>query len=269
MLFKQHRIKSLLSNLTVIPDYEWPSDTDRFLLSVIQDEGVDYQSRLSAVELAGNLSVVNPDLVEEFRKIAENKTEEFELRISAISAMAPIFEEVIKPSYLETVSAIDAEEDIITIDSLTDAVKAVKEIYFNIKEEEEIRRQALKTAVRVFDDWQIEAVRKAYAEDNVEWKSTAVFCMRYLEGFNKEILESIRSQNSEIKLNAIEAAAKHELVDAWGEVEKVIKYERANIDLLCAAIYAAPVLNPSGYRDVLVNLPEDGEVSEAVTMVMG
>ena len=82
-------------------------------------------------------------------------------------------------------------------------------------------------------------------------------------------MESIGSQNSEIKLNAIEAAAKHELVDAWGEVEKVIKYERANIDLLCAAIYAAPVLNPSGYRDVLVNLPEDGEVGEAVAMVVG
>jgi hypothetical protein len=267
MIFKQHRVKSLIEKLLVIPVYEWPSDTDKFLLSVVQDEGIEHPLRLQAIELAGDLAVVNLELVEEFVKIAKDKNSDFELRLSAIAAMAPIMEEVVKPTYLETVRAIDPEEDIITADSLSEASKTLKEIFFSSNEPEELRRQALKSAVGIFDEWQVDAVKKAYDSKDLEWMISAVFCMRFLPNFEHEIMESFDYPNTEIQLYAVEAAGRHNLMLAWPKIEQILRYERSNIDLLCAAIYVAAKMNPDGMDDFIKLMPDDFEVQEAIAVV--
>ena len=58
----------------------------------------------------------------------------------------------------------------------------------------EVRRRIVEGSVRAPQEWHAEAVRKAYADGDPEWKQTAVFSMGYVPGFNAQILESLNSQ---------------------------------------------------------------------------
>jgi len=55
-------------------------------------------------------------------------------------------------------------------------------------------------------DWHQDAVRAAYSSDDEEWRLTAVFCMRFVRGFEKEIVESLATKNPDIRYEAVVAA---------------------------------------------------------------
>ena len=75
----------------------------------------------------------------------------------------------------------------------------------------ELRRRALEASVRAPQDWHREAVRTAYESGDEEWKLTAVFSMRWIDGFDKEIVEALDSPNSDIQFEAVRAAADREV----------------------------------------------------------
>jgi hypothetical protein len=78
----------------------------------------------------------------------------------------------------------------------------------------EVKRAVLEASVRAQDTWHKNAVAAAYRSKDEDWKLTAVFCMRFIRGFDKQILESLKSQNPNLHYHAVCAAGNWEIVDA-------------------------------------------------------
>ena len=56
------------------------------------------------------------------------------------------------------------------------------------------------------EPWHADAVRAAYHSGEEAWALTAVFGMRFLPGFEEQIVEALESENQEIHSNAVQAA---------------------------------------------------------------
>jgi hypothetical protein len=134
-----------------------------------------------------------------------------------------------------------------------------------------VRRRALEAAVRAPDDWQLEAIRQAYASDDKEWRLTAVFAMKYVRGLDSEILEALKkNEDEEIFFHAVEAAGANELQEAWPRIAQVLSDPKTDKTLLLAAIEAAGNYDLQLTRDLLLPLSDsqDEEISEAASEAM-
>jgi hypothetical protein len=66
----------------------------------------------------------------------------------------------------------------------------------------------LEASVRAPQDWHLDAIREAYSSTDEAWSLTAVFCMRFVRGFNEQILEALESSPiTSITLKSSSAAA--------------------------------------------------------------
>ncbi len=99
--------------------------------------------------------------------------------------------------------------------------------------------------MRAPQEWHSEAIRTAYSTDDLEWKLTAVFAMRYIRGFDVAILEALKNPNPDIHCEAVRAAGEWHLEKAWPHVRSILEKAPKNKALLLAAIDAAPGLSPS------------------------
>ena len=52
----------------------------------------------------------------------------------------------------------------------------------------EVKRPILEASVRAPEKWHKNAVAAAYRSKDEDWKLTAVFCMRFIRGFDKQIV---------------------------------------------------------------------------------
>jgi hypothetical protein len=107
-----------------------------------------------------------------------------------------------------------------------------------------LRRQILEASVRAPQDWHQNAVRAAYYSGELEWKLTAVFCMRFIDGFDQQILESLNSNHPEIECQAVCAAGNWEVSAAWSHIVSLIASQKTDKYLLLAAIEAASTIRP-------------------------
>ena len=60
--------------------------------------------------------------------------------------------------------------------------------------------------MRAPQDWHENAVGSAYASGDDTWKLTAVFCMRFVRGFDGQIVEELDNTDTAIELEAVLAA---------------------------------------------------------------
>jgi HEAT repeat protein len=143
---------------------------------------------------------------------------------------------------------------------------SLQKIYQQAGVPENVRRRILEAAVRAPRDWHSAAVRAALASKDPEWRLTAVFCMRFIQGFDQEILEALKSADPEIRYQAIHAAGNWGLKAAWPQIAKLLYLKNRDRALLLAAIDAAAGIGIPEAAALLGTLleSEDDEILDSV-----
>ncbi|HJN49649.1 MAG: hypothetical protein QGI68_07585 [Pseudomonadales bacterium] len=247
-----------LKTLIDKPPWEWPANADNTLLAVLTDDQAEADDRLAAAELAGDLVVINDELVDALLTILHDDEEAEALRSQAVIALGPLFEEM-------DVRFDDLDEPVITEIRFEQIKEALHQLYLDGETPEDVRRSILEASVRAQQEWHEDAVRAAYSNDDGLWQLTAVFCMRYVRGFEEQILEALDSTNAAIHFEAVGAAGTSEIDAAWSHVAALASSEKTEKPLLLASIDALIGIRPRQAGDVLGQLldSEDEDISDA------
>ncbi|MBI2467284.1 MAG: hypothetical protein HYV62_05640, partial [Candidatus Rokubacteria bacterium] len=106
----------------------------------------------------------------------------------------------------------------------------------------------------------------AYGSDDALWSLTAVFCMRFVRGFDAQILEAINSRNPDLRYEAVLAAGNWELDAAWPHVAVLVTSAKTEKSLLLAAIDAVASIRPHEAPELLADLADsdDEDIADAV-----
>ena len=118
--------------------------------------------------------------------------------------------------------------------------------------------------------WHPDAVRAAYGSDDEAWRLTSVFCMRFVRGFDEQILEALDSTNPDIHYEAVCAAGAWEVDAAWPHISALVTSGSIDKPLLLAAIDAVASIRPREAAEILHALTDsdDEDVVEAVFEAM-
>jgi hypothetical protein len=253
-----------INDLNELPEWDWPVDAANTINKALTNKKSTEKERLLASEMAGSLVVMNDQIAATLLSIIKDNQESAEIRENALISLAGALE------YEDVAEEDDQEDHLLSAQVLKQVQDELKQIYFNDKNPEDIRRYTLETAVFSFADWQTEEVRKAYHSNNEDWQRTAVFCMANIPGFEKEIQEALNSKNPGIFYEAVCAAGNWEIQTAWPFVEKIIKNPPEDKLLLIAAINAVGALRPEDASDILSELrqSDDEEIVAAVEDVL-
>ena len=259
MTGKGHDAKRALESLRDTPPWEWPADTATLILHVLRDDQADETDRLLAAELAGDFTVVNEELVEALLSVLRSGLAPEDLRSTAAIALGPVLEHADTDGF--------EDGDVPITERMFNTVRdSLREVFADAAVSKEVRRRVLEASVRAPQDWHADAVRAAYHHDDEAWKLTAVFCMRFVRGFDDLILESLESQNPDIHYEAVEAASTWSIDACWPHIVSLIKGKGTTKPLLLAAIGAVAYIRPQDAAEVLapLTLSDDEDVVEAV-----
>lgn len=250
-----------LKNLERTPPWEWPQGTGASLLQTLRDPGSPEEVLLVAAVLAGDTVVVNDPLVDALIALMTNRGASEKLRCTAAVALGPVME-------LADTEDFDDPGDVVTISqqAVERFLAAARSLYFDATTPKQLRRDALETSARAHRSWHADAVRASYASDDPDWRLSAVFCMRYVRGFDRQILESLASEDPRVHLQAVWAAGAWSLDAAWEHVVSLVNDPKTAKPLLLAAISAVGDIRPSESLGVLDALEDsdDPEIEEAV-----
>jgi hypothetical protein len=129
--------------------------------------------------------------------------------------------------------------------------------------------------VRAPQDWHPDAVRAAYGSDDEVWRLTAVFCMRFVRGFDEQILDALDNKNPDIHYEAVLAASHWGIDAAWPHVAALITSGETEKPLLLAAIEAIGSIRPDEAGEILHDLADSDDddivaaVDEAMALAAG
>ena len=233
------RIKMKLTTLLDTPPWDWPSDTRTIFQETLNDRRARASDRLIAAGLAGNLVVINDELVEALMSVVRGADEPEELRTKAAISLGPVLEQ----SYINEFD--DPDDTPITERTFRNIQDMFQELYLDTGIPKEVRRRILEASVRAPEDWHKNAISSAYASGDQDWVLTAVFSMRWVRGFDKQILEALKSKNPEILDEALQAAGTWELGRAWSRIIALLKDADTPKHLLLSAIEAAGNIRPA------------------------
>jgi hypothetical protein len=253
-----------LNELKDTPPWEWPRGVEHKFRAVLRDPQADANDRLLAVELAGDLTVMNDALADALLLIVGSAEESEELRAKAAISLGPVLEQA-------DIDEFDEPDDVPISEKTFRKVKqSLRKVYLDTGVPKLARRRILEAAVRAQEEWQTPAIRTAYASGDPEWKLTAVFCMRHVRGFDKEILEALESPDPDIHYQAVCAAGNWEVDAAWPHVAALVTAPDTKKNLLLAAIDAVSTIRPSEAGVLLVDLAdsEDEDIAQAVDEAM-
>ncbi len=249
-----------LKGLKDAAPWDWPKDADRALLEILGDERADERDRLLAAELAGCFTVINDELAGALLAVVLNNDETESLRSTAVISLGPVLEQCDMDGFEDDDYAPISE------DTFREIQKSLHRLYRDSDVPKEIRRLVLEASVRAPQDWHAEAVREAYFSADEAWMVTAVFCMRFIRGFEEQILEALESANPAIHYEAVCAAGNWELDAAWPHIADIINAGDTDKPLLLAAIDAVACIRPQEAVEIIGDLAdsEDEEITEAV-----
>jgi hypothetical protein len=245
-----------------IPPWEWPDDMGDMLLKMLQDPGTDADDLLTAVSMAGDPCVVDDELAEALMAIVENANADEALRCRAAISLGPALEST------DLVMEFDDEdeEDGYLSETMFERIQGELEAcYRNGRYPKQVRRRCLEASVRAPMAWHTAAIRSAYVSDDQEWRLTAVFAMNYIEGFDKEILESLKSEDPDIHYEAVSAAGNWEVEGAWAHIAPLLRADNTDEDLLLVAIEACVSLRPDKVDELVGPLIDhkDPDIADA------
>jgi hypothetical protein len=257
---KQARNKMDVKALRDIPPWEWPDGAGRMFLDILRDDQAAEADRLVAAELAGDISVVNDELVEALLSILRSGDESRVLRGQAAISLGPVLEQVDMQGFEDPDDVPVAERTFHRIG------QSLRTLYMDADVPEEVRRRILEASVRAPEDWHQAAVRAAYASDDEAWRLTAVFCMRFVCGFDEQILEALDCENPAIHYEAVCAAGSWEVDAAWPHITALVTSRGTDKPLLLAAIGAVAEIRPHEAAEILEDVADadDEDVCDAV-----
>jgi hypothetical protein len=216
-------------------------------------------------ELAGDFVVINEDLVKALLSVLQNNNESDELRDAAAIALGPVLE------HADTDGFEDADDTPITENTFRGIQETLRKLFTDTSVPSEVRRRVLEASVRAPQPWHEDAVRAAYASDDLKWKITAVFSMRWIRGFDKDILEALKSDHEGIHYEAVYAAGAWGLDAAWSHVSGLVASKDTDKRLLLAAMEAVAGIRPKEAGVILVPLADsdDEDIAEKAHEAMG
>ncbi|MFW5921002.1 MAG: hypothetical protein ACOCUS_04125, partial [Polyangiales bacterium] len=171
-----------LKTLRDTPPWHRPEDADERVLAVLEDGDADPGDRVLAAELAGDFTVASERVARALLSLVRSPEEPGELRGRAAISLGPVLEH----TDIEGFGPIS--EPVIAEQTFDEIVEALRTLYSDSSIPAEVRRGILEASVRAPRDWHREAVTEALRSDAPPWRVTAVFAMRWLEGFGEQIL---------------------------------------------------------------------------------
>lgn len=249
-----------LKTLLDTPPWDWPRDTGRVFWRILLDSEASDSDRLIAAELAGDFTVINDDLADALLMIAGNSHEPEQLRARAAISLGPALEQA------ETAGFEDPDDVPITERTFRNLQDSLEKLYLDNSTPKEVRRRILEASVRAPQAWHLDAIRYAYGSGDKDWMLTAVFSMRWVRGFDDQILRALKSGDPEIQYEAVNAAANWELDAAWSHVVELVHAAHSPKPLLLAAIAAVGSIRPAEAEEILIDLADsdDEEIADAV-----
>ena len=243
-----------------IPPWEWPADADKIIFEVLHDETASDSERLLAAGMAGDATVVNDVLADALLSIVCNDSEPDDLRSRAAISLGPVLE-------YGFIDGFEDPDDVPITEAMFSRIQeSFHKVFMENRTPKIVRRRTLEASVRAPLNWHQDAVRDAYTRDDEDWKLTAVFCMQYIRGFDKQILESLSNENMDIVYEAVCGAGNWEIDAAWPHIAAFVTSEETDRDLLLSAIEAAALIRPHEASGILGPLldSDDEDISEAV-----
>jgi hypothetical protein len=258
-----------LKALQETPPWDWPQDAGEIFKKTLLDPGAKESDRLTAAELAGEMVAINNELAAALLATIANAKDPEELRGRAAISLGPVLEQ-------GSTTEFDDPEDVPISEEMFHQVQAtLKQLYSDTSLPKIVRRRILEGSVRDPQDWHKDAVQAAYAGGDRDWKLTAVFAMKYVRGFDAQILEALKSKDREIHFEAVDAAGTWELAAAYPHVLALVKDPKTPKPLIFAAIEAVASIRPEDAGQALLERleSEDDEIrdtaEEAVMMAEG
>ncbi len=253
-----------LNTLLKTPPWEWPQDAGELILETLVDKQAKEPDRLIAAELAGESVVINDALAGALLTIASSGDEPEELRAKAAISLGPVLEQG-DLELLDDDEFDDPEGVPISLDTFRNIQDSLRNLYLDETNPKGLRRRILEAAVRAPQDWQTSAISAAYSSGDNAWVLTAVFAMRWVRGFDDQILEALESPDPNIHYEAVNAAGGWELDAAWPHVVALVQDRSTPKRLLLAAIEAVGSIRPEEAQDVLMDLTDsrDEEIADA------
>ncbi|MGP8245240.1 MAG: hypothetical protein ACLQVN_12070 [Bryobacteraceae bacterium] len=244
-----------------VPPWEWPKDTRDLLKKTLRDRRSPASDRLIAVQMAGDLVVMDDQMASLLLDIVRSAEEAVELRAKAAISFGPALEQSFVDEFDDEFGKPPINKK--TFDRIQ---QTLRNVYFDGLLPKQVRRKALEASVRAPQDWHRDAIRTAYASGDEEWKLTAVFGMRWVGGFDPEILETLDSPNPDIHYEAVQAAGAQAIAAAWPHIAALLASESTAKPLLLAAIEASASVCPAEARLVLADMAgsEDEDIADAV-----
>ena len=248
-----------LKTLEDTPPWEWPQEAHQILLRYLNDQQAGEKDRCLAAALAGDYVVINDPLASKLLAIAHDSTESESMRGNAAISLGTALE------HADTMGFDDAD-DILISEELYQRIQAtLQSIFQDDKVPAAVRRRILEGSVRAPQKWHAEAIRQAWAEENLNWKITASFCMRFVHGFDEQILAGLQSPEAEVRFQALCAAGNWEVDGAWPFIADLVTSKDTEKEMLLAAIEAAAQIRPQEAVVLLDDFldDDDEEISEA------
>lgn len=234
-----------LKTLKDTPPWDWPDGTAKMLVGILRDEHAAEPDRVLATELAGDFTVVNDELVDALLALLRSSDESERVRARAAISLGPVLE------HADTEGFENGGEAPISERTFQRIQKSLRELYVDAGIPKEVRRRILEASVRAPQDWHQDTVRAAYSGDDDAWKLTAVFCMRFVRGFDEQIREALDNENPDIHCEAVLAAGTWGVEAAWPHVAALVTSDETPKALRLAAIEAVPSIRPQEAEELL------------------
>lgn len=235
--------------------WQWPATAGATLLAVARDGDRPLPERLVAIEGLGEGVLEADEVAEPLLALAQAVEQPLEVRRSAVISLGPLLE---------------AEDDV-PEPLLKKIRRQMRQMFEDQKQPVPLRRQALETAVRSPQKWQVAAITQGYSSTDPEWRLTAVFCMRFVKGFKAQILECLESPDAAIRRHAVLAAGNGGYKEAWPLVAPLATGKDVDKELRLAAIEAIATIRPKKASPILLKLSEhqDQDIAEAAEDALG
>jgi hypothetical protein len=257
-----------LRTLKDIPPWDWPEGTGKMLLDILRNDRSSESDLLLATDLAGNFTVIDDELVAALLSILRSGGKSKTVRAQAAISLGPVLEHA-------DMHGLDDDAVPIAESTFRRIHESLRKLYMDADVPKEVRRRILEVSVRAPQEWHQDAVRAAYSSDDEAWKLTAVFCMRFVRGFNDQILEALKSENPDIFYEAVLAAGNWGVDAAWPHVLALVTSGETDKALLLAAIDAVAGIRPREATEVLADLADSDDediviaVCDAMAMAEG
>lgn len=235
----------------------WPPNAGEQLLAVLRDEGADTADRVIAAELAADPAVIDEHLVEALLSILDDADLPDRLRAKAALSLGPILEG----------ATLGLDELRISERTLARIQGSLQKLYMDAGAPKEVRRLGLEASVRAPQGWHEGAVRAAYGCGDEDWRLSAVFSMRWVRGFNDQILEALGDGNEQIRYQAVCAAGEWEIEAGWPHIVALLEREDLDKALLLAAIDAVASIRPGEAEKVLTRFVSSVDEDVAIAAI--